>query len=132
MIHFMYGFEYDSSGSDHGRVSPILFNVNMYQIADKYRVPKLKECAKEKFEKAIKACWEMDDFPRTITETYSSTPKTDRGLRDPLVTTALNYIDCLHKKEDFIHVLEETIGFGADLIRSSISRMSTNVSLTEY
>lgn len=53
MIHFMYGFEYDSSGSDHGRVSPMLFNVNVYQIADKYGVPKLKDRAKEKFKKAL-------------------------------------------------------------------------------
>lgn len=132
MIHFMYGFEYDSSGSDHGRVSPMLFNVNVYQIADKYGVPKLKDRAKEKFEKANETCWEMDDFPMTITKAYSSTPKTDRGLRDPLIRTALNHIDCLHKTEDFMQVLEETVGFGADLIRSSVSRMSTNISLTKY
>lgn len=34
MIHFMYGFDYDSSGSDHSRVSPMLFNVNVYQVCE--------------------------------------------------------------------------------------------------
>ena len=132
MIHFMYGFDYDSSGSDHSRVSPMLFNVNVYQIADKYVVPKLKRHAKEKFEKIIETCWEMDDFPMTITEAYSSTPKTDRGLRDPLIRTALNHIDRLLKTEDFVRVLEETVGFSADLIQRSISQKSTNPSLTKY
>lgn len=84
MIHFMYGFDYDSSGSDHSSVSLVLFNVNVYQIADKYGVQKLNERVKEKFEKIIETCWTMDDFPMTLTEAYSSTPKTDRGLQDPL------------------------------------------------
>lgn len=71
----------------------------------------------------------MDDFPMTITKAYLSTPKTDRGLQDLLIRTALNHIDCLHKTEDFMQVLEETVGFGADLVQSSIPRMSTNDSL---
>ncbi|KAL2810604.1 hypothetical protein BJX63DRAFT_434120 [Aspergillus granulosus] len=32
MIHFSYGFNYDSSGSGQGRTSPMLFNVKVYQI----------------------------------------------------------------------------------------------------
>ena len=87
MIHFMYRFDYDRSSSDHSHVSLMLFNVNVYQVADKYGVPKLKEHVKEKFEKIIETCWEMDDFPLTITEAYSGTPKTDRGLQDPLIRT---------------------------------------------
>ena len=131
MIHFMYGFDYDSSGGDHSRVSPMLFNVNVYQVADKYGVLKLKQRAKEKFEKIIEACWGMDDFPLTITEAYSSTPKTDRGLRDPLIRTALKHIEHLQKTEDFVQVLEETVGFSADIFQYSISQ-STNPSLTKY
>ena len=131
MIHLMYGFDYDSSGSDHSRVSPMLFNVNVYQVADKYGVPNLKERAKEKFEKIIETCWEMDDFPLTITEAYSSTPKTDRGLRDPFIRTALKHIEHLLKTEDFVQVLEETVGFSADIFQYSISQ-STNPSLTKY
>ena len=126
----MYGFDYDSSGGDHSRVSPMLFNVNVYQVADKYGVLKLKQRAKEKFEKIIEACWGMDDFPLTITEAYSSTPKTDRGLRDPLIRTALKHIEHLQKTEDFVQVLEET-GFSADIFQYSISQ-STNPSLTKY
>ncbi|CRG91090.1 hypothetical protein PISL3812_08138 [Talaromyces islandicus] len=116
MIHFMYGFSYDSSGSDRGRVSPMLFNVKVYQVGDKYSVPKLKEEAREKFITAVKACWEMDDFPVAITEAYSTTPREDRGLRDPLVQTSLEHLDVLLKNEEFKHVLRNILEFAADLI----------------
>ncbi|EIT73259.1 hypothetical protein AO1008_00634 [Aspergillus oryzae 100-8] len=98
MVHFMYGFEYDSSGSDLGRVSPMLFNINVYQVADKFEVPQLKQKAKDKFETIARTCWEMDDYPIAISEAYQRTHKGDR---------------------DFRTVLEEVLGFAADLVRHS-------------
>ncbi|KAL2864416.1 BTB/POZ protein [Aspergillus lucknowensis] len=125
IIHFMYGFNYDSSGSDQGQTSPMLFNVNVYQIGDKYGVPKLKEQAKEKFMVAIKACWEMDDFPVTITSTYSTTTPTDRGLRDLIISTCLEHLNKLLENDDFKQVLRETLGFAADLVQSRGHHTST-------
>ncbi|EED15811.1 BTB/POZ domain protein [Talaromyces stipitatus ATCC 10500] len=63
MIHFMYGFDYDSSGSEHSRAPPMLFNVKLYQIADKYVVPHRKQKAKEKFETIVQTCWRVS-IPR--------------------------------------------------------------------
>lgn len=117
MIHFMYGFSYDSSGSDRGRVSPMLFNVKVYQVGDKYSIPRLKEEAREKFTAAIKTCWEMDDFPVAITEAYSTTSRGDRGLRDPLVQISLEHLDVLLKNEEFKHVLRNILEFAADLVQ---------------
>lgn len=110
MIHFMYGFNYDSSGSDLGRISPMLFNVHVYQIGDKYGIPSLKEQAKEKFAAVIKTCWGMDDFLIAIASTYSTTPSADRGLRDLVVSTCLEHINELVKNDDFEQVLRETLG----------------------
>ena len=59
-------------------------------IADKYGVTNLKERAKEKFEKIIVTCWEMDDFPWPLLKCIQA-----RGLQDPLIRTALNHIDHL-------------------------------------
>ncbi|KGO37196.1 Uncharacterized protein PEX1_065780 [Penicillium expansum] len=70
MIHFMYGIDYDSSGNELGRISPMIFNVRLYQVADKYFVPRLKQRAKEKFGQIARTCWEMDDFPVAIAEAY--------------------------------------------------------------
>ena len=98
MVYFMYGFNYDSSGSDQGRISPMLFNTRVYQIGDKYDVPKLKEQARVKFSNAIETCWEMDDFPVAIASAYSTTTSADRGLRDLLISTSLKHINVLLKK----------------------------------
>ncbi|KAL3474861.1 BTB/POZ protein [Aspergillus californicus] len=125
MVHFLYGFNYDSSGSDQGRNSPMLFNVKVYQIGDKYGIPNLKAQAKEKFSVAIRTCWEMDDFPIAIASTYSTTASADRGLRDLLVSTSLEHINDLLKNDDFKQTLGETLGFAADLVQNQDHQVST-------
>ena len=115
MLNFMYLFDYGASGSDQARVSPMIFHVKVYSIADKYDVVALKSQAKEKFEKAAQSCWNMEDFPPAISEVYSSTPATDRGLRDLVVEIVCTHIDALLLRQDFRNVLEETIGFAADV-----------------
>lgn len=117
MINFMYGFAYDSSGSEHGRVSPMLFNIKVYQIADKFDIPKLKEEAHGKFTRVIGKCWEMDDFPTAVEDAYRSTTSTDRGLRDSVVTVSVKHIDDLLANDSFNRVLSETTGFAADIVQ---------------
>ncbi|KAI9776086.1 MAG: hypothetical protein M1839_000599 [Geoglossum umbratile] len=115
MLHFFYRFNYDDSGDDQGPVSPMLFNTRVYGVADKYDVSSLKTLAKEKFDKAIKTCWDMDDFTHVITETYSSTPSADRGLRNLVAKVARKHIKALLERKEFRCVLEETISFAADV-----------------
>lgn len=115
MLHFMYAFDYDGSGNDHERVSPMVFNAEVYSIADKYGILILKVRAKEKFDKAVNTCWDMDDFAHAITEVYSSTPSMDRGLRDAVTKVAHKHISTLLKEDDFLGVLEEIGGFAADV-----------------
>ncbi|EAW06333.1 BTB/POZ domain protein [Aspergillus clavatus NRRL 1] len=117
MINFLYGFDYNSIGRDRERVSPMLFHAKVYQVGDKYDVPKLKEQARTEFAAAIQTDWDMDDFPLAIAGAYSTTPSGDRGLRDPLVDTSLGNISALLEKEGFIQVLRETVGFAADLVQ---------------
>jgi hypothetical protein len=118
MIHFMYGIDYDSSGNELSRVSPMIFNVRLYQVADKYFVPQLKKRAKEKFGQIARTCWQMDDFPVAITEAYQYTRKDDRDLRELLVQISQDHVVELMKSERFCSVLEETVGFAADLVIS--------------
>ncbi|PYI05223.1 hypothetical protein BO78DRAFT_447876 [Aspergillus sclerotiicarbonarius CBS 121057] len=118
MIQFMYGLDYDSSSGNRGSTSPLLFNVNLYQVADKYVVPQLKRRAKEKFDTVAKTCWQMGDFSTAIAEVYSYTTKANRDLRDPLVETSREHIDELRNKDDFRTVLAEAVGFAADLVQN--------------
>lgn len=111
----MYRFDYDASDQDE--VPPTVFNAKVYGIADKYDVATLKLQAKEKFKQAAETRWRMDDFPHAITEVYSSTPATDRGLRDMVIRVVCGHIDVFLEKQEFNDVLEETVGFAADVTR---------------
>ena len=93
----------------------MIFNVEVYSITDKYEILALKLRATEKFGKAVRTCWDMDDFAYAITEVYSSTPSTDRGLRDTFVEVAYKHINTLLEKDDFRGVLEEAVRFVADV-----------------
>ncbi|OJD23475.1 hypothetical protein ACJ73_05172 [Blastomyces percursus] len=128
MIHFMYGFDYDSSGNSRGRISPMLFNARVYGVAEKYGVSHLKQEAKAKFEDAVRTCWDMDDFPPVIMEVYTSTISTDRGLRDVLVDTAYTHVDSLLQKDPFLFILGACAGFSADVLQL----LARKPSLTKY
>ncbi|KLJ07494.1 hypothetical protein EMPG_17010 [Blastomyces silverae] len=115
MIRFMYGFDYD--GSIHGRISPMLFSVRVYVVAEFYGIPGLKDQAKTKFEAAVQTCWDMDDFPAVITEVYTTTLPTDQTLRRVLVATATEHIELLLQKDEFVRALELCGSFAADVLR---------------
>jgi speckle-type POZ protein len=59
----------------------------------------------------------MDEFPHAIPKICSSTPETDRGPRDLVVEIVCKHINALLEKPDFQTVLEETVGFAADITR---------------
>lgn len=119
----MYRFDYDADGSDQASVAPMVFHVKVYSIADKYDVLALKLQAREKFAKLVKTCWDMEDFPDAITEIYSPTHGIDRGLRDLVVEIVSKHIHALLKRQDFQDLLEETLGFAADVIRLIAPRL---------
>lgn len=115
MIHFMYEGEYDSSKGRDGPTSPMILNVRVYRVADKYGVRALKELSKEKFEYSTSTCWDMDDFPHVITDVYETSECKD--LRDTVAIISQQHIKALLKKNNFYRVLEETSGFAADLVQ---------------
>lgn len=115
MLDFMYRFDYDCSGNALERVSPMLFDVSVYSIADKYDIPALRIRAKEKFAAAVRTCWQMDDFPSVIAEVYGSTPSSNRSLRDTVIDVTQKHIKALMEKGEFVRVLKETSEFAADV-----------------
>lgn len=123
MLRFLYTFDYDASAAMNGNASPMVFNVKVYSIADKYDIPALRAQAKEKFQKAVEICWDMDDFPHAIAEVYSSTPPNDKDLRNIVVAVACEHIQGLLRKQGFSDVLEETVGFASDISRRQASNL---------
>lgn len=112
MLRFMYSFDYNNLHS----TSCMVYDAQVYQIADKYDIPALKSHSIEKFRDAITTGWSMDDFPLAISVVYSTTPSRDRGLRDLAVETSRKNIDKLLQRDGFCELLRETADFSADLI----------------
>ncbi|KAI8668585.1 hypothetical protein NCS57_00670100 [Fusarium keratoplasticum] len=122
MLRFMYSFDY----SNIYGTSTMVYDAQVYQIADKYDVPALKACSKDKFGVAITTGWSMDDFPLAIAVVYESTPSADRGLRDLAVETSQKNIDKLLGHDGFCDLLRKTPDFAADLIPFLCGKPSTN------
>ncbi|KAF4333628.1 n-carbamoyl-l-amino acid hydrolase [Fusarium beomiforme] len=123
MLRFIYSFDYSNT---YG-TSSMVFDAQMYQIADKYDIPALKSESKNKFESAVATGWSMDDFPIAITVVYESTPPEDRGLRDTVVETARENIERLLGKDGFCELIRKTPDFAADLIPFLCSKPSETV-----
>jgi speckle-type POZ protein len=112
MLHFIYSFDYvDACDS-----SSMVFNAQVYRIADKYDIPALKTYSKNKFASAITFGWNTDDFPGAVSLIYDTTPLEDRGLRDLVVDITWKNIDKLIGRDGFCELLRKTADFTADLI----------------
>ncbi|KAF5647368.1 hypothetical protein F25303_5234 [Fusarium sp. NRRL 25303] len=125
MLRFIYSFEYNNT---YG-TSSMVFDAQMWQIADKYDIPALMAESKKKFEIAVTTGWSMDDFPMAITIVYESAFP---GLRDIVVVTASKNIDELLGKDGFLDLIRTTPHFTADLIPFLCGTSSGSVLILEY
>ncbi|RGP69558.1 n-carbamoyl-l-amino acid hydrolase [Fusarium sporotrichioides] len=126
MLHFIYSFDYvDACDS-----SSMVFNAQVYQIADKYDIPALKTYSKNKFASAITFGWNTDDFPGAVSLICDTTPLEDRGLRDLVVDITWKNIDKLIGRDGFCELLRKTADFTADLILFLHGRTSKKKSRT--
>ena len=123
MLRFMYSFDYSNI---HG-ASSMVHDAQVYQIADKYDIPALKQHSENKFGIAVATGWSMDDFPLAVSVVYESTPSEDRGLRDLAVDISRQNIDALLGLDGFSELLRNTANFAADLIPFICEGASANL-----
>lgn len=86
----------DSPGQ--GR-SSLMVNVQVYAMADKFDIVELKSLAKEKFSKCAQG-WPLPDFPSVVHEALTSTPESDRGLRDILRRILAEHVEDICPSDD--------------------------------
>jgi hypothetical protein len=65
---------------------PLTIHATMYALGDKYQVEGLSQLAKEKFESCIDHHAHSEDFISAVQIAYSSTPESNRGLRDAVLS----------------------------------------------
>ena len=135
MLCFLYtsGYQDDAEG---GR--PLLVDAKMYTIGDKYSIKALKSLAKAKFSDALDAGWDIVSFPEVIETVYTTTPTSDRGLRDCLAPVLLEHKEELHRHEGFVSLVKNKLSdgeFAMDVIHAwtefSSSKNASSISYTK-
>ena len=123
MIHcFYYGTYPDFNEEDDGHTwrSAHQLHAAMYALGDKYDVTSLKNRARANFNRPASKVyiWDLQGFIDSIPLVYSSTPDSDRGLRDITVSKIKeNPSQYLHEdvKASYRKVLFEVPEFSWDL-----------------
>ena len=109
-------------------------NADMYSMGDKYGIDGLKGIASEKFATTLKQYvkWgnvEVGSLCAIIEHIFTSTPESDKGLRDQIRAYAKIHIKRLLPLKDFQKVLAEVPQLSYQLLAQEMgSGLSENVS----
>jgi hypothetical protein len=108
--------EYDSRA-----LSPMLFHINVYALADRVQIEALKKLAEKNFGALAKKEWKSPDFASAIEEIYSVAPPGTAGdsLRKMIVRLVVSHAKELFSLDrGFMTMLQNTPEFAADLARA--------------
>lgn len=112
MLLYLYKCDYPKGT---GKDSPLVLHAGMYALGDKYDIGHLKYLAMEYFSEALKGHTFNDDSCNAVAIVCSTTPPSDRGLRDCIAPTMKKYWSELRGKK-FINVLKSNCDIAIDLI----------------
>lgn len=82
-----------------GTAAEFLMHTQLYEMADKYHIPDLKYLCKLKFQDCCERFWNDKTFLIAAHHAFSTTPETDKGLRDIVSTTIAEHMELLKKPE---------------------------------
>ena len=96
-----------------------LIHAQMYAMGEKYLTPDLKNHAKLSFSESIRYI-SVASLCEVITEVYTSTPETDRGLRDIVLDTAVIDLNEMMRNKELKKIAIETVPqFGYELLEKA-------------
>ncbi|KAL9003595.1 MAG: hypothetical protein Q9188_003546 [Gyalolechia gomerana] len=99
------------------KVSTVWNNVQVYALAEKYDVQPLKSLAAKRFRAGVKGEWETDDILTVLAEVYTTTPSTDRGLREDMLHVCERYSDELMALSTFHEMLRNDGILAVEILR---------------
>ncbi|KAI7550828.1 hypothetical protein KC331_g2932 [Hortaea werneckii] len=79
------------SSGDFGAI----MDVKVYALGSKYQIPSLQSASLKKFEEAANLAWATDEFVHAVHLVHSTTPDSDKGLRDVTARVLLEYDDVI-------------------------------------
>ena len=104
--------------SEGEELVPIVFNVAVHTVADKYNISDLAELSASKFAALAKTEWQTDVFAEAIREVWLNAPDRDRELRNPILAVCSDHAKDLFREEfvaAFRAVANSVQAFGGEL-----------------
>lgn len=90
MIHYLYHFGYKSDLSETAP-SPVIQDIRLFVVADKYLIPPLREKALRNIQGCFKVEWHTDTFPSAIREIYGLAPMHKDMLKPEVIQTVTRF-----------------------------------------
>ncbi|KAE9963535.1 hypothetical protein BLS_009204 [Venturia inaequalis] len=103
------------------------FNLQVYELANRFRIPGLKHLAEYNFRSVAENQWDLPEFTEAVKYAYSIAPPgpTGQDLRNIVIRNSASQARYLFGKgqEAFVDMMEEVAEFGKDLSRELASRL---------
>ena len=131
MLDYLYRLDYDDQTESYPRAleGRLTVNARMYALADKYEIWALKELAKQKSIKALETDWKEGSFLSALQLVWTTTPYSDRGLRDCYLPVITAHKMDLHNRERFMELVRTVEDFGLDIVDMEWKRAARPVAL---
>lgn len=98
MLQYLYTTNYED-GSGHGK-DPLLFNVQVHTVADKYDVTALASLACFKFFRQAGRDWRTTEFAEAVEEIYDGSTDSKQALKEEVIKVCVDNATELFAKQD--------------------------------
>lgn len=102
MLCYIYTTDYDEvKAAETIEGAPLVFNVHVHIVADKYDIAALTKLAESKFAKhaMAKGAWKLGGFAQAIEQVYAGDADRHENLRKTLVEVSSQHVNELYKEE---------------------------------
>ncbi|KAK5113000.1 hypothetical protein LTR85_011022 [Meristemomyces frigidus] len=125
LLKYLYHFDYNT---DSG-TAPLVLEIRIFAIADKYFIEPLKKLAAERFTERCKSEWNTAVFAEAVSELYTTAPAPYHTLKRTVVDTVKRHDAQLRSDEveysAFKDIVLATAALGADLFLNGVTGAPT-------
>ena len=107
VLTYIYKHDYQVDAKSAVTVHP-----EVYKLADYLDIQPLKHVVRKKFSEALKEDWEVVSFTKALRTIYTSTPASDRGLRDVAKGHLTAHRKSLRNHKGFMDLIEKNFADG--------------------
>ena len=137
MIDYLYLSDYNDVAASTEGFDPndcrLWINALVYVIAGQYAIPHLQTVARKKTEAALAGNWKEDgtdeSFVKALDLVWTTTPQSDRGLRDCYLAFVNSHTAELRNSKSFFELLRSNADFMVNVVESAWDAAPTKTTI---